>query len=313
MSSLSNCLKMAILLKSRGRMKISDLARELNVTERQISTYRKNLEDANIWIESKSGKYGGLELVSNISITRMISENDLYVLDMVIEELKHSNNIYQDEFKDIVNTIRANLKNLSQDENTMEYFTIQPKTNTNIELIKKFCNDIIFAYVTKQKLEIEYFSLSSGHSKRVIHPYGITNYKGDPYVVAFCEKRNRVVDFKVCRISSIKTLDEKYDVAGDFSWNDYIKNCIGIYKGNNIDVELEIRDDFRFIVKEKIWVDNQKITDYGDYILFNATMRGYYEIKSWIMSMGSSVKVIKPDNLREDILKETQKIIDLYK
>ena len=41
-------------------------------------------------------------------------------------------------------------------------------------------------------------------------------------------------------------------------------------------------------------------------------MKGYSEIKSWILSMGSNVEVIEPQNLREDIISEIEKIKNLY-
>ena len=41
-------------------------------------------------------------------------------------------------------------------------------------------------------------------------------------------------------------------------------------------------------------------------------MKGYSEIKSWILSMGANVEVIKPEKLREDIICEIEKIKKLY-
>ena len=69
---------------------------------------------------------------------------------------------------------------------------------------------------------------------------------------------------------------------------------------------------FLRVIKEKIWVDNQKITDFDDYILFEANMRGYNEIKSWILSMGSNVKVIEPENLKMDIIEDLKLSLASY-
>ena len=93
MSSLSNCIKMAIILKSRGITKIEILAKELNVSTRQIQTYKKQLDEAGIWINSKPGKYGGYELIGNPLINLNLSEKDLIILDTINEQLKHDNNI----------------------------------------------------------------------------------------------------------------------------------------------------------------------------------------------------------------------------
>ncbi len=313
MSSVSNCIKMAIILRSRGLTKVEDLAKELEVTERQIQKYKKYLDEAGIYINSKFGKYGGYELMGEFPISKTLTDRDLMVLDMIDEELKYNNNIYQSEFSTIVDVLRVNINKYKQDQNIIEYFTIQPKCNTNNLKLKKTCEDIIFSYISKRKVEMQYNSISSGSKKRIIHPYGITNYKGEPYMVAYCEKRQQILDFKVCRIENYNILEDKYSIDNDFSWDNYIKNCIGIYKDKEIKIILEIRNDFRYIVKEKIWVDNQKITDFDDYIIFEAMMRGYTEIKSWILSMGNSVKVIEPQNLKDDIIKEAKAILNTYK
>lgn len=312
MSSLSNCIKMAILLNNRGITKIEVLAKELNVTTRQIQTYKKQLNDAGILINSTFGKYGGYELISHFPININLTENDLIILDTINEQLKHDNNIYQNEFDNIINTIRLNINPSNNDKNIMEYCTLQPKCNSDNDKQKDTCHAIIYSYITKKKLEIKYNSLSSGLNKRIVHPYAITSYKGDFYMVAFCEKRQKILDFKICRIEEYTHLQENYSIDKNFSSEDYIKNCLGIYKGEEIKVILEIRNDFKYIVKEKVWVDNQKITDFGDYILFEANMRGYSEIKSWILSMGTNVKIIEPENLKKDVIKDLKNTLNLY-
>lgn len=41
-------------------------------------------------------------------------------------------------------------------------------------------------------------------------------------------------------------------------------------------------------------------------------MRGYNEIKSWILSMGSNVKVIEPENLKMDIIEDLKLSLASY-
>ncbi|MCD2347778.1 MULTISPECIES: helix-turn-helix transcriptional regulator [Clostridium] len=59
MSKFSNLLRMIILLRSNGKMKISDISRELQVDERMVRKYKKDLELANVYIESTTGSNGG--------------------------------------------------------------------------------------------------------------------------------------------------------------------------------------------------------------------------------------------------------------
>lgn len=131
-------------------------------------------------------------------------------------------------------------------------------------------------------------------------------------MVAYCENKKRFLDFKICRIDSYEVLESKYEIDKTFSWDEYSKNCVGIYKDGEYDIVLKIKNPFSIIIKEKVWVDNQEIIEEENSIIFKATMKGYSEIKSWILSMGSNVEVISPQNLREDIIDEIEKIKKLY-
>ena len=181
-------------------MKCSELASELEVTERQIQKYKADLEQAGIFITSKSGAYGGYEVDKENSITNInLCLEDISVLDMVNEQLKHNNDIYKNEFEDIITKIKA-VTTIKQDKTNMDYFSIQAQSNYDYKNEKQKINNIKLAYVTKKKLKINYYSIKSGYSERVVHPYGLYNYKSDTYMVAYCENRNKFIDFKICRI-----------------------------------------------------------------------------------------------------------------
>lgn len=304
---------MMLLIQSRERMKGSELAQELEVSERQIQKYKSDLEQAGIFIISKPGAYGGYEIDRENSITNInLSFEDISVLEMLNEQLNHNNDIYKNEFKDIVTKIKA-VSVDNQNKSYMDYFSIQPQCNYNHNEEKQKCNDITVAQITKRKMKINYYSINSGYSDRVVHPYGLYNYKSDKYMVAFCENRNTFIDFKVCRIKDYNLIDEKYEVDKSFNWKEYSKNSIGIYKDDEINIVLKVKHPFSIIIKEKIWVDNQQIIEHEDEaITFKARMRGYKEIKSWILSMGANVEVIEPKKLREDIIKEIENIKKFY-
>ena len=72
-------------------------------------------------------------------------------------------------------------------------------------------------------------------------------------------------------------------------------------------MRLKIKHPFSVIIKEKVWADNQEIIEHEDEsITLKATMRGYTEIKSWILSMGCNVCVIEPKKLKDDIRNEIE-------
>lgn len=313
LSLVGNAIKMALLLKSRGKMKGADLAKELEVSERQIRQYRDDLEQAGIFIQSTTGKYGGYVLQSSENLSFGLQENELMVLEMINEQLRYNNDLYAKEFTAIVDKVRASINSTSKQYERLSYFTVQPKANIDQQEEKKKYQDIYFAYIGRYKVKMQYQSLTSGIKERVVEPYGLYHYKGDLYMVAFCELKQKFLDFKLCRIKEYEVLQEKYPIDHSFSWKKYSENTLGIYKDKEIDLLLKVSYPYSMIVKEKVWVDNQIIQEEADgSILLRAKMKGYQEIKSWILSMGVNAEVIQPKELREEIASEMIDTIKKY-
>jgi predicted DNA-binding transcriptional regulator YafY len=55
---VGNALRMLIVLKSKGKIKIKNLAEILEVDERTVRRYKDDLLQAGIYISSRGGKYG---------------------------------------------------------------------------------------------------------------------------------------------------------------------------------------------------------------------------------------------------------------
>lgn len=310
MSKVGNVFKMLILLKSRGKMKINDIARELEVSERQVRRYKNDLEQAGIYIKYTSGKYGGYEYDEKDYLLELdLTEEENSVLLMALEQLKYDNFIGYKDFELIVDKINF-LKETGNNKSVanVKYFVKNIKVNCNYEREKKIWIDINAAIITRNKIKIKYNSLNTGEKERIVRPYAVFQYKGSMYFVGYCELRQKIRDFKISRIMSYEILGEKFERTYNFNFKEYMQDCFGIFKDEEIELKLKIKYPMSQIVKEKIWSDNQEIIDIEDKsIIFKAKLRGITEIKSWILSMGQSVEVIAPSSLRRNIENEIEK------
>ena len=252
MGKIGAALNMVMLLQNNGKMKIEEIARELEVSNRQVQEYKSELEQAGIFIDSQSGKYGGYSIAPGSRYLSIpVRDMDLSILDRVSDFLTKSNNMYSDEYKNSINRIKSNFKKREYIDEQVKYFYIYPGSSVNKEKEIKLCEQISDAYSMKNKIEIGYKSIKSGESERVLHPYGIYNYEGDTYLIAYCEKRKEVRDFKLCRISKLNIMDEKYKIDEKFDIHEYTKNSIGNFKGEELDIHLIIREPFSTIVVKK--------------------------------------------------------------
>ena len=62
MSKIANMLNMVQILKDENIHSIKSLAQKLEVSERMVRQYKQELEQAGIYINSITGKYGGYQI-----------------------------------------------------------------------------------------------------------------------------------------------------------------------------------------------------------------------------------------------------------
>ncbi|NLD48230.1 MAG: WYL domain-containing transcriptional regulator [Clostridiaceae bacterium] len=315
MSQVGNAIKMYILLQANGKMKISDIASILEVDERSVRRYRDDLACASIFIDSERGKYGGYRLYDdNLLLGLNISTQEQNSLQFVEKCLKDSRQIASKDISNIV--VKINAINSARNREQVDFCNHMAKeTISNIDLgveRKKFL-DIHASVLSRRKIRIEYSSLSSGKSTRIVRPYATLQYKQDLYLIAFCELKGEIRDFKISRIDNYEIMEETFPKDESFDPEKSMENCFGIYKGKEYNIKLKIMHPMSQIIKEKVWVKNQVITEIKDgAIIFKAKMRGLTEIKTWILGMGASVIVLEPQEIVDEIKNEIEKMRNFY-
>lgn len=93
---------------------------------------------------------------------------------------------------------------------------------------------------------------------------------------------------------------------------EFLKDSWGIYQSGVVEnVEL-LFDKSCINIKNRVFVNKQKITETEKGILFQAELKISREFISWILGWGSKCKVIKPKSLRTEIIKTAKDIIKKY-
>lgn len=315
MSQVGNAIKMYTLLQARGKMKISEIASSLEMDERSVRRYRDDLDSASIYIDSERGKYGGYRLYNdNFLLGLNISTQEHNSLQLVEKYLKDSRHIASKDISSVVAKINA-INNVKKKEQVDFCNHMAKETISNVdpdEEQKKFL-DIHSAVLSRKKIKIEYTSLNSGKLTRIVRPYATLQYKQDLYLIAFCELKGEVRDFKISRIDNYAIMEETFPKDENFDPVKSMENCFGIYKGKEYNIKLKIMHPMSQIIKEKVWVKNQVITEIEDgAIIFEAKMRGLTEIKTWILGMGAYVIVLEPGEVIDEIRNEIEKMRNFY-
>ena len=174
MSKIGNCLLMLRILSNGRKYSISDLAERLEVSPRMIRSYKDELDEAGIYIDSVKGKYGGYIYTGgnkDDSILPLFSINDLNLLEKLFEITNQNISSNEQIRYNLLDKIRShiifndNYSNLNQEN---KYFVdILPKLPRIIE------NEV--------KIKLTYRKYNSKRTVVVIPRY--VNYSNSHYYI----------------------------------------------------------------------------------------------------------------------------------
>lgn len=243
-----------------------------------------------------------------------ISEEEM--VSLVISRAIASS-IPDESIKDKVNNLLSKLYthfgiNLSDLENKISIKNIQFD-----KVDEQVFSFVIWGLVNRKKLEIEYRSPhKQEQSRRVVNPLHILLYLGNWHLIAFCEKRQKIRNFVLSRIINVEMIDEPLsDEVSDIDIKNQVHRSYGIFfEGRKTDVTLRFSAEVSERVKYQIWSSEQKISsDKDGSLLISFPVSDYREITGDILRYGSSVEVLEPEELRNEIKQTVSDLKQIYK
>jgi predicted DNA-binding transcriptional regulator YafY len=175
--------------------------------------------------------------------------------------------------------------------------------------------DLHHAIAGSKRVWMRYYTASRDeHTERTVHPYHLSNIRGDWYLVAFDELRKEFRNFSVGRIEEWKLLVDKFKRDPEFSIAKHMGTAFQAERGGeSVEVVIHFADQAARYVREKHWHDTQQIEEQdGGGLILKFQTGGLGEVKRWVMQYGGGAEVITPMNLREEIKKEINSMLMRY-
>ena len=189
---------------------------------------------------------------------------------------------------------------------------IEKNTRNTINII----SDIYDALWDGNVIECNYQSRKATKpNKYEYHPAGIV-YRGRiSYLVGtFDGSPDKVIYLPLHRFKKVKIIKEKYSIHQHDRIESLTQGLFG-YKLNNknINVQLKFSPSAGAHLLETPISKKQKISHTKDgYISVKASVVDNMELRYWIRAFGHDVEVIKPISLRNDFIKMTKNLSELY-
>ena len=153
--------------------------------------------------------------------------------------------------------------------------------------------------------------------KYIISPYCLTFSDDNYYVVAYYEKYNKLVNFRVDRMSGVQITEEKSDdikdVTGDdFNLSEYLKKTFDMYGGQTVRVKLECDNSLVNAVidkfGDKVFMVKSGENSFAASVDINVSPTFF----AWVSTFGDLMKIISPDDVKDKFKEHIKNILSLY-
>ena len=296
-------------LLSKKCVKAGYLADKFEVSVRSIHRYISCLEMAGVPIYTIRGNQGGFAIVDTyrLSATFMTMKE----FDQVIKTLSAiTDSVPNKTLNSAINKLKSVTKN--------EYSGFNLKSG-NLIIDAGPWGDAV-GYKSKlviiqksidecKKISITYHDRNGTITERIIEPHVIIFKQGLWYVYAFCHLRNDFRFFKTGRIESANILPQSFtrrsyneeDVPLNF-WHQTVEAK---------DVVLEVEQNCLSDVEEWLGIENFEHKN-GKHLAY---VKLPYDngLVTKIISFGSGIKVVQPEDLKEKVKLCAQEIMNNYK
>ena len=218
---LSRLTSILLIFQSKTTVTVKEISNKFKISTRTVYRDIKALEESGIPIIKEEGK--GYSLMEGYNMPPVMftadEANTLITIEKIIETNTDSSLI--ENYQNIVTKIKTIFK--YSDKEKVELLSNRIGTTKKLNSqIKSNSLSLIQTSITDQVvIEIQYKSLYKKQlTKREIEPLGLYFSNENWIVIAFCNLRDELREFRLDRITHIMALDKHFE-SKNFSLSDY--------------------------------------------------------------------------------------------
>jgi len=313
--------KILVLLdQNKNGMSPDELAAEIKTNVRTI--YRDLATLQEVGFPFSSEKTDGITryyLVNDPGIIRQLNLGPtellaLYLSQGILSQLKGT--LFQQAIDQLLEKVGAILPKTGR-----EYFQ-GLEANIIIELFNrrdyrskaKQIQAIVSSLRDRKVLRMNYSSPNRGAMEREVEPYHLWVMGDSLYLIGFCRVNKEIRTFLVDRINAAAATKKPFTLKDGFDFKKYSQESFRVMRsGETLEFELKFDPHVAYLVKERLWHPSQKIkTNPDGSVILSFSAKGLEEVKSWALSFGENVEVLKPAKLRQEIKSACSKMLKKY-
>ena len=308
-------LSLILLLQTRPTWKASELAAELEVSERTVHRYMGMLDEVGVPIYSERGPYGGFSLLRGDRLPPLLfSAEEATVLTMGANLVRE---VWGQTYGDAVTSALAKLSNVLPDELRAEVaearrsMVVGGLARRSPALWEGALDVLRHSVRDRRCVRIVYRAYArEDETDRVVEPYAVAFQGGLWYLVGYCRLRQDMRTFRVDRIRQAEPLAEPFTPLAGFDVRDYIRETL--LPPPDHQVVARVDAEIAAIMREEHghWMDFQEQADGSLVARFG--VNGLDWPTAWVLGWGGKVHALEPAELVDRVRRAVAEMARAY-
>lgn len=292
---------LSTFLSSDNYVTANELAQKYEMSTRSIYRYVAVLSEGGVPIESQQGRGGGWRIIDTYKVKATYFTDEEY--KRLIFALQ-SFSLQDDVIKSVTQKLEG-LKRVHSSATVLKnnQFVVD---STDISVGDKV-NVLSDAISQRLLCTIEYHSKDGVDTVRTVEPYCLVMKDGAWYVYCFCRLRKGFRYFKVGRIVRLE-VGEKF-VGREFRVDSSVIQTDVLRDKELCQVLLSL--DASALSATEEWLGVNAVAKVGNEYIAKATLPYDDMLVNRVMSLGSGVKVERPEKLRQAVVARCEEIAKL--
>lgn len=288
----SRLFKILYYLLSQGHATAPELAEELEVSVRTIYRDIDALSSAGIPLFTESGRNGGIYLLDNFTLDRVILSKE--EKQEVLTALQSIHAAPDMESSPVLSKLSALFQMQSDTWLEVDYTRWGDKQSDKIKF-----DSLKSAILQRRCVKISYVSSYAQTTERMIHPLKLL-YKGRAwYLKAFCTNRQQFRLFRLNRILHLEILNESFPYC---SFPETDESSSSEYEQQ---VTLCFPQEMAYRVYDEFAPEQITLQEDGT-LLASARMPVDNWLIGFLLSFGPDVTVLSPADLKKDLAEQAR-------
>lgn len=245
-----------------------------------------------------------------------VDDDDIAYLKQAVAILKKATDIkLTSEIDAIISKLENKIHTNVPESNTMIAFEEHTQADGN-----EYFDRIFSAIQEKCPIKILYQPFGKDEREWVVQPYMLKEFRNRWFLIGRVGVNKSITNIGLDRIKgTIKNCTDAFIENDLFNPETYFNNLIGVTipfdQMEPSDIQIKVSPIQIDYIKTKPLHKGQKtLKEYKDgSILIGLNLFNNYELKSYLLSYGPGIEIMKPKLLREEMKELTQKCYTLYK